>query len=210
MVGFIVEPRGTKKAPVIIYNRGGSRDFGMITNEDVKTLLQKFADWGYIVFASQYSGCGGSEGHDHLGGSDLKDVLNLKKLIDAHPRADSRRIGMYGISRGGMMTYMVLRKVKWVKAAATIAGLSNLVSQEVFRPEMKKHNKKMFGGALKDKIIRSAAYWAEEIKTPLLLQHNIFDPKVDVKDSLKVWAKAKNARLEILQRFFPWHQRIQR
>jgi len=197
VVGFIVEPKGKGKAPVIIYNRGGSNDFAMITEEVVKTRLQKFASWGYIVFASQYSGNDGGEGKDEMGGSDLADVLNLKKLIETHPRADARRIGMYGISRGGMMTYMALRKVKWIKAVATIAGMSDLVSMETFRLEMKGHFKRMFGGSKKEKIKRSAAYWAEEIKTPLLLQHNIFDPKVDIKDSLKVWAKAKNARLEI-------------
>ena len=196
VVGFIVEPEGNdEKLPVIIYNRGGSNNYGIITEKDVQTKLARFASWGYIVFASQYHGCGGSEGKDELGGEDLYSVLDLYKVIKKHTRADEKRIGMFGISRGGLMTYMTLRKVRWVKVAAVIAGSADLVSELAYRPEMKKLNKKMFGGGKEELIKRSAAYWADEIRTHLVLFHNKDDKKVRFPDSLFVYRRAKNAEL---------------
>ena len=123
VVGFIVEPRIGKNHPCIIYNRGGCGEFGALK---IGMLLAdipvKLALHGYIVIASQYSGNGGSEGKDEMGGSDIEDVLVLQKILKKYSRANAEKIGMYGISRGGMMTYLSLARVKWIKAAVTTYG----------------------------------------------------------------------------------------
>ena len=83
--GVIVEPKKLKgKLPCIIYNRGGSGEFGAIKIGETFLYLGGFAKCGYVVIASQYSGNAGSEGKDEVGGSDIEDVLNLKKILKNH------------------------------------------------------------------------------------------------------------------------------
>lgn len=106
--GFLLAPKKEGRYPVLIFNRGGCKDFGALTRGFVARWLSVFASWGYIVVASQYRGNGGGEGKDELGGADVADVLDLLPLIDSLPHADPARIGMWGASRGGLMSYLVL------------------------------------------------------------------------------------------------------
>ena len=53
----------------------------MSTPYSVARWLSPFADWGYVVVASQYRGAAGSEGKDESGGADVNDVLNLFPLL---------------------------------------------------------------------------------------------------------------------------------
>jgi acetyl esterase/lipase len=107
--GYLLRPRRSEAEtlPVIIYNRGGNREVGRIEFETLYSLFDMVLH-GYIVVASQYRGCCGGKGRDEFGGADLNDVLNLFPLIDSLPFADASRIGMFGWSRGGMMTYSEL------------------------------------------------------------------------------------------------------
>lgn len=187
VVGFLIEPRKMSgKTPCIIVNRGGLGEFGKITTENIFSHLSQIAVWGYIVITTQYSGNDGSEGTDQMGGADLEDVLTLHKILKAHPYADMSRIGMYGASRGGMMTYLCLARVKWIKAAVTVAGLADLFRQEKLRPEMVEHFKKMFGGKRDDLKERSAVCWVKKFskKAPVLLIHGSADWRVSPLDSV--------------------------
>lgn len=188
VVGFIIEPKKGTHLPCIIYNRGGTGDFGAIKIGELFVDLARIARQGYIVIATQYSGCGGSEGKDEHGGSDLNDVLNLKKILNKHPRADASHIGMFGYSRGGMMTYLALSHVSWIKAAITIGAPTNLIRSQKLRPEMREIYKESFGGSLKELKNRSAIFWSEKIhkKTPLLIMHGTKDDKVTPFDSIEL------------------------
>ncbi len=191
VVGFLIEPKKKGKFPCIVYNRGGSRDFGAIKMGYLFTGLAKFANWGYIIIASQYSGNSGSEGRDEMGGSDIYDVLNLYKILKKYRRVDNSRIGMYGHSRGGLMTYLALTKVKWIKAAIAGAAPADEVSAPRFRPGWNQHQKDMYGGSLKEKKKRSAVYWAHKFskKTPVLLLHGSSDWRVNPLDSIRLAEK---------------------
>lgn len=189
--GFIVEPKKIiGLLPCIIWNRGGTNEYGALTPWQVFTILGMFASWGYIVIGSQYSGNAGGEGVDECGGSDLNDVLSLRQILKRHTQADTKRIGMYGGSRGGMMTYLCLSKVKWIGAAVTSAGMADLERQMNFRPEMKERFKTMFGAHKNDIIARSAVRWADAFckTTPLLMMHGTNDNRVSPLDSLDLSA----------------------
>src|SRR3989344_7168787 len=73
IVGYIVEPKEGENLPCIVYNRGGSNDFGAIKIGQLYLSLSIFAKAGYITIFSQYSGNAGSEGKDEMGGSDIED-----------------------------------------------------------------------------------------------------------------------------------------
>lgn len=99
--GYIAEPIAGKDLPAIIFNRGGNREFGALTDARAIRTLGTLAREGYVVVASQYRGNAGGEGQEEFGGTDVNDVLNLIALLEQHPRVDASRIGMYGWSRGG-------------------------------------------------------------------------------------------------------------
>ena len=199
--GFLVEPREGKNLPCIIWNRGGSRDFGSIRIGGLfinRTIISSLAIKGYIVIMTQYPGVAGGEGLDQMGSDDdIASILDLKKILNAYSRADSNRIGMYGHSRGGTMTYMCLRKVKWIKAAVIGAGPCDYTNAKQFRPKMVAHYKKMFGGSLIEKKKRSAIFWTEKLpkKTPLFIMHGTSDWRVNPQDSIRMADKLYSLKI---------------
>lgn len=183
--GFLIEPSGAvKPRPVVIFNRGGNRDFGKLSFGTL-FMLHEIASWGYVVLASQYRGNDGGEGTEAFGGADVNDVGNLISLAKTLESADAARIGMYGWSRGGMMTFLALKQFKGISAAIIGAGETDLVASIGKRPDMEKYvyrelipdydvNKM---AALKE---RSAIQWVDALpkEVPLLLLHGSGDKRV--------------------------------
>ena len=192
--GFVVAPKDGGKFPCIIYNRGGSKDFGDITPEIVATRLAKIASWGYVVVASRYRGNGGGEGKEEFGGSDVNDILSLIPLLSALPKADASRIGMYGRSRGGMMTYLALTRTDRVAAAIVDAGLADAFDTLARRPAMEKNWSELIPNYEQNKHTvlkaRSAVQWPEKLhkKTPILLLHGTADWRVNPTEALRMAA----------------------
>jgi dipeptidyl aminopeptidase/acylaminoacyl peptidase len=190
VIGYFIEPKIiTKPLPCIVFNRGGSVEFGKINDHLLYLRLSRYAQWGYTVIASQYSECDGSEGKDECGGADLNDVLVLKKILDTYQYSDSSRIAMIGDSRGGMMTYMVMSQVDWVKTAIITGGSTNLVEDYEKRPTLisfRRHMYDIFN--IDENIKRSAIYWPEKFsrQTPILLLHGTDDQRVDPRESLEM------------------------
>jgi len=183
--GYLVTPKTGEKLPCVIYNRGGNREFGAWTNERALGTLGKLASWGYVVVASQYRGNGGSEGREEFGGADVNDVLNLIPLLESLPLADATRIGMYGWSRGGMMTYLTLARTDRIAAAVVGSGMADMWNTIERRPDME-------SGVIAELIpdfaknrdaaitARSAVRWADKLNksTPILLLHGSADWRV--------------------------------
>ncbi|HBS12907.1 MAG TPA: hypothetical protein DEO36_10275 [Flavobacteriaceae bacterium] len=124
--GYLVQPKNKENHPCIIYNRGGNKEFGKLSTKKAVFILAKVASWGYVVAASQYRGNDGGEGKEEFGGKDVNDVLNLIPLFDNLKTTDTTKMGIYGWSRGGMMTYLALTKTNKFKAAIVGGGLSDL------------------------------------------------------------------------------------
>lgn len=103
--GYIAQPKVPGTYPIIIFNRGGNRDFGSLDDIQANFILREMASWGYIVATSNYRGGGGSEGMEEFGGKDVNDIHNLIPLLANEKMADTTRMVIYGYSRGGLMTY---------------------------------------------------------------------------------------------------------
>ena len=180
--GYLALPKEGKNLPCIIYNRGGTREFGAISNTRAALWLGHVASWGYVVVATQYRGNAGGEGIEDWGGADVNDVLNLIPLLESLPQADVSRIGMYGWSRGGMMTYLSLAKTDRISAAVVGAGMADAFDTIKRRPEMEN---KVFAELIpnywdtKESALkaRSAVLWPEKLykRTPILLLHGSSD-----------------------------------
>ena len=138
VTAYLVYPVIEGKYPGIIYNRGGNREFGSISKSKLAFILARVAYRGYIVIASQYRGNDGGEGREEFGGRDVNDVLNLIPLLKNLKNADGSKIGIFGWSRGGMMTYLALSRNSEIKAAVVGGGIADLSMMKNNRPDMEK------------------------------------------------------------------------
>ena len=209
--------------PCVIYNRGGNNiqfgreyDFGALEiTGPISFDLASLASKGYVVVASQYRGFGPDADwekadFDQFGGKDVNDVTNLIPLLrklqnSSHPvelpegiskKVDSKRIAMYGWSRGGMMTYLALRQLAGksdtmpITTAVIGAGPTNLFSGELERPNLRFDVHQALipnydthrAAELKE---RSAVYWADELpkSVSMLLLHGTTDDRVNISQS---------------------------
>lgn len=174
-----------KKYPLIIWNRGGNLEDGMIDEFLARGIFGEIASWGYVVLASQY------RKEDEFGGKDVNDVLDLIPLAESISFCDSARIGMEGWSRGGMMTYRVLSRTNRIKCAVIISGLADLFRSEEKKSGLAKVYMESFGSEDEGEYIerkkeRSAVYFSDKLnkETKILLIHGTADDKVSHQDSI--------------------------
>lgn len=184
--GYVAMPKTGNKLPCVIFNRGGGpQPEFWLTDRRAAYILGRFASYGYVAVATQYRGNAGGEGKDEFGGVDVNDVLNLLPLLDSVPEADATRVGMYGESRGGMMTYLALTKTNRINAAIVLGGTADLFDNSKRRPEMENEVYRAFiPNYATDKetalAARSAVRWPEKLhkNTPILLLHGGADWRV--------------------------------
>jgi dipeptidyl aminopeptidase/acylaminoacyl peptidase len=188
VIGFIVKPRKIAgKVPLLIYNRGGAENRGLIGTVELSNLLSFWASRGYVVLASQYRGNDGGEGEDTWGGDDVQDVINLVHVGEELPYVDVSRTLMLGASRGGLMTYLAIRHGLNLKAAAVMCGVSNLFDMYRYRgAPMKEILIRLVGDPsshIDAYVRRSPVFWVEDIKVPLLIVHGAKDVNVPVEQT---------------------------
>lgn len=212
---FAAIPKKEGVYPVIVFNRGGNRDFGALqlfknageAKVPVVPFFSPLALEGYIVIGCNYRGSGKSGGADEFGGADVNDVLNLLEVIKEIPQADTSKIGMYGWSRGGMMTYLSLVRSKQIKAA--VVGGAPTDKTIIDRPGMETgvyaelipdywENKTT---ALKK---RSAVFWADQFSkdVPLLILHGNNDWRVKSTQSLQLALELEKYRIPYRLKIF--------
>ena len=201
--GFIGVPRNMRideKRPAIVFNRGGNREFGRVLPGILIRDTRLFTNNGeYLYFAPQYRSVAGSEGQDEFGGAEVQDILSLLEITKQFTSTDTKNIFLGGWSRGGMMTYLTLKKQINVNAAIIIAGVTNLILSEQERPEMVNVHNALIPNiqinresALKK---RSVTEWADQLNVPLLIVHGTKDTKVSFRqaellnDKLKLFSK---------------------
>lgn len=183
---------GKKKSPCLIYNHGGNREYGALENVETTFYAYQFHT---ICVATNYRGCGSSQGTDAFGGDDVRDVIHLIDLCQKLDYVDTNQINMFGVSRGGMMTYETLREDKRIHKAVVVAGVADCSMSYEERSDMQPLLQELIGGTPKqlpeEYEKRSAIAWADQINTPLLIFHTTGDDKVSVKQADKLVEQLK-------------------
>ena len=198
--GLLVKPKKDGNYPCIIYNRGGNRNYGALSNAVAARRMGFLANQGYIVIASNYRGAGNSEGEDEFGGKDVNDILNLIPALEDVEGANTEKIGMYGWSRGGMMTYLALTKTNKIDAAIVGAARSDL--RIIDRPgkESKVYAEcipNYWDNKEEELTKRSAITWADKFskEVPILMLHGNADWRVKSTNSLKLALEFEEHRI---------------
>ena len=200
--GYLVQPKKQGHYPCIIYNRGGNKEFGKLNEFKAVFILARVASWGYTVAASQYRGNDGGEGKEEFGGKDVNDVLNLMPLFNNVKNTDTSKMGIYGWSRGGMMTYLTLTKTHKFKAAVVGGGVSDLrmvmaTRKDTFETVYQENIPLYEKDKSKALNARSAIYHVESISktTPILMLHGTADWRVVPQMALDLSAAFIKARV---------------
>jgi dipeptidyl aminopeptidase/acylaminoacyl peptidase len=186
VTGFVAMPKKKGNYPCVVFNRGGNREFGRLLVAHGTDILAPIAAKGYIVAASNYRGNSGSEGMEEFGGADVNDVLNLIDSMSELEMADTSRVGLVGVSRGGMMNYIALRKTERqnIKAVASIGGVSDFGLTIEHHPEIDDVASELIPNWHEEReqaiIERSAVQWPQELPAdvPLLIMHSKTDAHV--------------------------------
>lgn len=200
VVGYVVLPHTGERLPCLIHLRGGVGDFAMLTTRTIVGQMVKYAHEGYVVIATQYPGVEGGDGADSMGGID--DIASIKKLRDILKGlsiADATNIGVKGHSRGGLMTYMLMREVTWVKTAIIASALTDQISWAKERAECRAHQIRMWGKSRKESMRRSPIQWVDALskKVPLLIMHGSADARVDASQSIRMVYALNEQRIPV-------------
>jgi len=135
VVAFLWKPKqpSSTKLPLIVFNRGGNREFAKLTPTHG---FRRLALDGFVVLASQYRGVDGGEGKEEFGGAEVDDVKNLLPVAVSLGYVDMNNVFLLGWSRGGMETALALKQGMKVNAAAIGGALTDLVAERARRPQL--------------------------------------------------------------------------
>ncbi len=200
VTGFMVVPKAEGVYPVIIFNRGGNQELGRLLVASAVDIMAPLAAQGYVVLATNYRGNSGGEGKEQFGGIDVNDVINLIKSSSELKKADTSKVGLLGISRGGMMNYLTMKNNNLpIKAIVNIGGITDLETTIKYHPEIGEVAKELIPGYTlnRDEEVkkRSVVNWVNELSAdvPMLLLHSMEDSHVNYRqipvfaDSLDVY-----------------------
>lgn len=179
--GYIFTPRNldpTKRHPAIVLVHGG---FHERFNIEWFRFIDEAVAKGYVLIFPEYRGSrgyGDSHFKNEYGNTDVADVLAAANYFSAKEFVDSQRMGIYGTSRGGMVTLLAIEKQPQLfKAAIDVVGLTDFVAYMAYKPDYRRKEvaaSETFGGKLPHENL--AAYMAaspinnvDAIQTPLLV-----------------------------------------
>ncbi|MFB0545180.1 MAG: prolyl oligopeptidase family serine peptidase [Asgard group archaeon] len=181
-----------KKYPALVLVHGGPdwqffRDFSMFG--------QVFAHNGFVLLQPNVRGSTGY-GKEFLemnyldwGGGDAQDVIYGKKFLENLDYVDPERIGVFGGSYGGFMTFIQMTKYAdagW-KAGSAWIGISNLKTFfDLSKPHFKYFIMRHLGTYEEQKELwedRSAINHVEKIQAPIQMIHGANDPRCNVIES---------------------------
>jgi dipeptidyl aminopeptidase/acylaminoacyl peptidase len=184
------------KLPAIIFNRG-SLILGDIAPEVVSSF-HRLASEGFVVLAPMYRQSDGGEGRDEMGGGDVNDLMNSVALAKSLGFIDVNNLFLYGESRGGVMTYLAIKRKFPANAAAVYGAFTDMEALVKDTPEV--HSPQLLNriwpdfDSRKDEIFRSrsAIFWPESLGTPLLIMHGGADRGVNPSQSLTLAQKLQS------------------
>jgi dipeptidyl aminopeptidase/acylaminoacyl peptidase len=153
-------------------------------------LLAYAVGKGYVVVFPEYhssSGYGETNHKSNFGNTDIADVLAAADYLERLPGVDPARLGIYGHSRGGMLTLMAIERAPTkFKAAVDVAGLTDLIAFMAYKPDWRRAetaSEPYFGGKLPSEnlgpyVELSPLNHVDEIQAPLFIAATTGDKTV--------------------------------
>jgi dipeptidyl aminopeptidase/acylaminoacyl peptidase len=174
--------------------------------------IAAFASHGYAVLRANprgSTGYGGKFRRSNLndwGGGDYRDLMAGVDRVIAMGVADPNRLAVMGWSYGGYMTNWVVTQTTRFKAAATGAGLTDLISMWGTN-DIPSTLDDYFTGPFyeqRDRYIQmSPLYHVRNVTTPLLVLHGEIDPRVPTGQGYEMYNALKRRGVETTMVVYP-------
>ncbi|MDH5450373.1 MAG: S9 family peptidase [Candidatus Bathyarchaeota archaeon] len=180
-----------KKVPALVMIHGGpTAQFFQTFN----ILGQILASRGFVLLQPNVRGSTGyGKAFQDMnimdwGGGDLEDVAAGANYLKTLPFVDKKRVGVFGGSYGGYMTFLqVTKKPDLWSAACAWIGISHLKTfYERSQPHFKYFIRMNMGNPDENSELwedRSALNFAENLRCPILVIHGVNDPRCPVEES---------------------------
>ncbi len=181
-----------QKSPAVIHVPGGpGGQFSLL----FEPFSQIFAQRGFVVLCPTVRGSIGF-GKDYfeknimdLGGGDAQDVVFGKKFLESLNFVDCNRIGVFGGSYGGYMTYLLLTKYadsNWQGGAAWIGITHWKTMYDKSSPSYQHFLEGLIGKYEENKELwedRSPLNHVKNIQAPILMIQGVNDPRCPIEES---------------------------
>jgi dipeptidyl aminopeptidase/acylaminoacyl peptidase len=179
------------KLPAIVVAHGGPTAQWF---RGFDAYAQFLVDLGYVVIEPNIRGSTGygvkfrDMAIKDWGGADLEDVAHAVAYLKRLPYVDPQRIGLFGGSYGGYMTFMaVTKKPELWRAACAWVGITDL--HKLYANSMehfKYYLRQQMGDPDNDANLwrdRSAVNFADNLRARLLIVHGVNDPRCPVEQA---------------------------
>jgi len=215
--GLLTLPPGYekgKKIPLILNIHGGpSGDFTeTFTGAAGLYPVASFAAQGWAVLRVNPRGSIGyglkfrAANLNDWGGGDYKDLMTGVDHVIEMGIADPNRLVVMGWSYGGYMTNWVIGQTTRFKAAATGAGLSDLISMWGTNDIPSTLDDYFLGPPTEqsDRYVRmSPLFYVKNVTTPTLILHGEVDPRVPTGQGYEMYNALKRRGVETVMVVYP-------
>ncbi|MDQ6706986.1 MAG: S9 family peptidase [Acidobacteriota bacterium] len=203
-----------KRYPMILNIHGGpSGAFGeTFIGASGLYPIASFASHGYAVLRANPRGSVGYGGKfraanvNDWGGGDYRDLMAGVDRVIAMGIADPNRLAVMGWSYGGYMTNWIVGQTHRFKAAATGAGLSNLLSMWGTN-DIPSLLDDYFSGPAYEQTERyvkmSPLYYVNNVTTPTLILHGEVDARVPTGQGYELYHALKRRGIETTMVVYP-------
>lgn len=200
--GLLIKPVGYepgRRYPLILVVHGGPFSRFRDTFRQ-GYYLQLYAANGYAVLApnprgsSGYSDWFGQANRYDLGGMDYKDIMAGVDHVISLGIADPNRLGVIGGSYGGYMTNWIISQTDRFKAAVSMYGIFNLVTDwsNSIQPSWEKmYFGKYYWEDLTPYLKHSPSTYVTDITTPVLILHGEEDQLTFISNSKEMYQALK-------------------
>jgi dipeptidyl aminopeptidase/acylaminoacyl peptidase len=212
---FVTEPVGldpSGKYPLVVMIHGGPHGQ---QGPSFNPKAQIYAGAGFASLMVNYRGSTGygqtfadAISGDQNGG-EAKDVLGgVSAALARYPWLDRNALFVEGTSYGGQLTNWLVTQTDRFKAAASLAGISNLVSFN-YMAYYHDYLAVEFGAYPHERGIidrlweRSPIRYAKDVKTPVLLLHGENDNDVPIAEAEQFYIALKDVGVETVMVRYP-------
>lgn len=181
---FWAKPEGPGPWPVILFIHGhqeGNRVGGK-TFVDVGRL-RLMVKRGYVAAAVSQPGYGNSDGPpDFCGPFTQEAVLVAIEFLRSKGFVNPNKVALYGFSRGAVVAAMVATRDARLAAVVLVGGAYDLDrTYPTLLPGIAENVRREAGTSSDAIRARSAIYYADKIKSPVLLLHGASDDRFKLK-----------------------------
>jgi dipeptidyl aminopeptidase/acylaminoacyl peptidase len=205
--GLLTKPSGYeagKKYPFLLNPHGGPTGASL---NNFNGTLQVLAANGFAVLQPNFRGSTGKglafaqANRNTWGKGDYEDCMTGVDAMIAKGVADSNRLGAFGWSYGGYMTFWILTQTDRFKAVSPGAGLTNIYSMysqnDIQRYLRWFYSDKSPWEAQELYWDRSPMKYIKNVKTPTMIMHGQVDTRVPIAQAQEFYMALKEMNVPV-------------